>query len=125
MLAVGICWMFQRLGRRWKWIRPVILVGSALSFALFFAGTSGSGIADVAFGGGTAANLGNTGDDYQEFVKTTPDLAAAAWVNQTAPTTQLIYADNYGELLMDTVAADRSGIFDAIAPETIDQNAWA
>jgi uncharacterized membrane protein len=124
VLAVGICWMFQRLGRRWKWTRPVILVGSALSFALFFAGTSGSGIADVAFGGGTAANLANSGDDYQEFVKTTPDLAAAAWVNQAAPQNQLIYADNYGELLMDTVAADRSGIFDAIAPETLDQDAW-
>ena len=26
ILAVGICWMFQRIGRRWKIARPVILV---------------------------------------------------------------------------------------------------
>jgi uncharacterized membrane protein len=122
VLAVGICWMFQRIGRRWEAARPVILVVGALSFSLFFAGTSG--ISGIAFGGGTAANLANSGDDYQEFVKATPDLAAAAWVNQAAPPNQLIYADNYAELLLNTVAGNRSGVFDAIAPETLDQHAW-
>jgi uncharacterized membrane protein len=122
ILAVGVPWMFQRIGRRWKVTRPVILAVGALSFCLFFAGTSG--IAGVAFGGGTAANLANSGSDYEEFVKTTPDVAAAAWVNQSAPAGQFIYADNYAKLLLNTVAGNRSGVFDAIAPETLDQHAW-
>ena len=66
----------------------------------------------------------DNGSDYQEFVKNTPDLASAAWVNQTTPAGQLIYADNYAKLLLDTVASNRQGIIDAITPETIDQHAW-
>ena len=122
ILAISICWVFQQIGRRWKKTRSPILTIGALSFGLFFVGSSG--ISGVVFGGGTAANLANTGDDYQEFVKTTPDVAAAGWVNQAAPPGQLIYADNYGELLLNTVAGNRSGVFDAIAPETLDQHAW-
>lgn len=122
VLAVGICWIFQRLGKRWKAARPAILAVGAVSFGLYFAGTSG--IAGVAFGGGTPANLANSGDDYQEFVKSTPDIVAAAWVNQTVPPNQLIYADNYAELVLNTVAGNRSGVFDAIAPKTLDQHAW-
>jgi uncharacterized membrane protein len=122
ILAIGICWVFQRMGKRWKRTRSAILAIGALSFGLFFVGSSG--ISGVVFGGGTAANLANTGGDYQEFVKSTPDVAAASWVNQAASPGQLIYADNYGELLLNTVAGNRSGVFDAITPETLDQHAW-
>ena len=122
VLAVGICWMFQRIGRRWAVARPVILAVGALSFFLFFLGTSG--LSGIIFGGGTASNLANSGSDYQEFVKSTPDLAAAAWVNQSAAPGQLIYADDYAGLLLNTVAGNRSGVFDGIAPETLDQHAW-
>lgn len=122
ILAISICWVFQRIGRRWKRTRSAILAIGALSFGLSFVGTSG--ISGVVLGGGTAANLANTGGDYQEFVKTTPDIAAASWVNQSAPPGQLIYADNYAELLLNTVAGNRPGVFDAIAPETLDQHAW-
>jgi uncharacterized membrane protein len=122
VLAVGICWLFQWLGERWRRTGPVILVAGAVSFGLFM--SASSGISGVAFGGGTPANLSDTGNDYQQFVKTTPDLAAAAWVNQAAAANQLIYADNYAKLLLDTVASNRQGIFDGITPETIDQDAW-
>ena len=122
VLAIGICWAFQQVGRRWKRARSTILTIGVVSFGLFFVGSSG--VSGVAFGGGTPANLADSGTDYQEFVKTSPDLAAAAWVNQAAPPGQLIYADNYAELLLDTVAGNRSGVFDAIAPQTLDQHAW-
>ena len=123
ILAVGVCWLFQRTAERWKWAAPPAVAVSALSFGLFFAGSSG--LTGVAFGGGTPANLADTGPDYQEFVKQTPDLAAASWVNQAAPPSQLIYADNYAKLLLNTVSgSDRQGIFDAITPPTIDQHAW-
>ena len=122
VLAVGICWLFQRMTERWKRARPVILAVGAVSFGLFLAASSG--LSGVAFGGGTPANLSDSGNDYQQFVKTTPDLAAAAWVNQAAPANQLIYADNYAKLLLNTVASNRPGIIDGITPETIDQHAW-
>lgn len=122
VLAVGICWLFQRTAERWRRTGPVILAVTALGFGLFMAGSSG--LSGVAFGGGTPANLADNGNDYQQFVKTTPDLAAAAWVNHAAPPSELIYADNYAKLLLDTVASNRPGVFDAITPETIDQHAW-
>jgi hypothetical protein len=122
VLAVGICWLFQRMTERWGRARMVILATGAVGFGLFFAASSG--ISGVAFGGGTPANLADSGNDYQQFVKKTPDLAAAAWINQAAPANQLIYADNYAKLLLNTVMSNRPGIFDAITPKTIDQHAW-
>lgn len=122
ILAIGVCWTLQKATERWKWTAPPALAVSALSFGLFFTGSSG--LSGIAFGGGTPANLADNGPDYQEFVKTTPDLASAAWVNQAAPPSQLIYADNYAKLLLNTVNSNRPGLFDAITPETIDQHAW-
>ncbi|HLH83383.1 MAG TPA: DUF2206 domain-containing protein [Trebonia sp.] len=123
VLAIGICWLFQRTGARWKPTRPAILTVGAAILALFMVGTSG--LAGAFLGGGTAANLANSYDDYQEFVLSAPDLAGAAWVDKAAPPGQFIYADNYGKLRLNTVAGSgRSGVFDAITPETIDQHAW-
>lgn len=123
VLAICICWLFQRVGARWKWTRSAILFIGAASLGLFMLGTTGLG--GVVVGGGTAANLSNSGSDYQEFVMTAPDLAAAAWVNKTAPIGQFIYADYYAQLRLDTVAGpSRPGVFDAITPETLDQHAW-
>jgi uncharacterized membrane protein len=122
VLAIAVCWIFQRTGARWKPARPAILVAGAASLALFLAGTSG--LAGYYVGGGTAANLTNQGDDYQEFVMTAPDLAAASWVAKMAPAGQFIYADHYGELRLNTVAYNRQGVFDAITPETLDEHAW-
>ena len=122
ILSISICWMFQRVGRRWKKSRSIILAIGAVSFALFFIGSSG--FEGALFGGGTAANLANSGDDYQQFVKTTPDVVAASWVNQAAPPGQFIYADNYAGLILISVAGNRTGVFDAIMPETLDQHAW-
>lgn len=122
VLAIGVCWLLQRAGARWKPTRPAILLVGAASLALTLVGSSSLG--GWFFGGGTASNLANQYDDYQEFVMTTPDLAAASWVDKTAPAGQFIYADHYGELRLNTVAGNRSGVFDAITPETLDQHAW-
>lgn len=122
VLGIGICWLFQRIGARWKPTRSPILIICGAGLALFMAGTSG--VSGVLAGGGTAANLANSGDDYQEFVMSAQDLAAAAWVDKTAAAGQFIYADHYGELRLNTVAGARSGVFDAITPETLDSHAW-
>jgi uncharacterized membrane protein len=123
VLAISICWLFQLIGARWRRTRTAILAIGAATLGLYMIGTTG--LAGAFFGGGTAANLANVGDDYQEFVMSGQDLAAASWVDKTAPLGQFIYADHYAQLRLDTVAGpSRSGVFDAITPETLDQHAW-
>ena len=123
VLAVGICWLFQLIGAKWARTRLAILTLGAAALGLYMFGTSGVG--GIFVGGGTAANLANSGNDYQEFVMTGQDLAAASWVDQTAPIGQFIYADHYAQLRLDTVAGPSlPGVFDAITPETLDQHAW-
>ena len=123
VLAIGICWIFQQIGVRWKRTRPVLLGLGIATIVLALAGSSS--LTGVVFGGGTTANLADASDDYQEFVVSAPDLAAAAWVSKAAPAGQFIYADNYAELRLDLVAGPaRRGVFDAITPETLDQHAW-
>jgi uncharacterized membrane protein len=122
VLAIGICWSCQRIGERWKVTRPALLAVGAATFAAFF--ISSSGMSGALFGGGTPANLANSGPDYQEFVKHTTDLSAASWILQAAPAGQFIYADNYAQLILDSLAGTRPGVFDAITPETLDQHAW-
>jgi uncharacterized membrane protein len=123
VLAVGICWLFQLIGSRWARTRSAILVLGAAALGLYMIGTTS--LAGVLFGGGTESNLANSGADYQEFVMTGQDLAAASWVDQTAPIGQFIYADHYAQLRLDTVAGpSRTGVFDAITPETLDAHAW-
>jgi uncharacterized membrane protein len=123
VLAIGICWMLQRIGARWRRTRPVLLGLGAATIVLSMVGSSS--LAGVAFGGGTDANLADSYNDYQEFVVSAPDVAAATWVSKTAPTGQFIYADNYAQLGLDAVAGPaRRGVFDAITPETLDRHAW-
>lgn len=123
VLAVGICWLFQLIGARYARTRSAILVLVGATIGAYMLGTTGLG--GVVVGGGTAANLANSGADDQEFVVNRQDLAAASWVNQNAPIGQFIYADHYAQLRLDTVAGpNRTGVFDAITPETLDQHAW-
>lgn len=122
VLAVGICWIFQQLGTKLKWLRPWILAACSAALGIYLIGTTGFGSAFL--GGGTAGNLANSYTDYQRFVVNTQDLAAGAWVLKEAAPGQIIQTDRYGELRLATMAAQRSGILGDIAPQVLDQNAW-
>ncbi len=122
VLAVAVCWPISGLGAQWKSSRPAVLTVCAAGVALFFA--SSSGLSAVALGGGTATNLANRFDDYQEFDVTTQEIASASWVNRAAPPGQLMYADPYGQLRLSIVAGHRSRVLSDITPETLDQHAW-
>jgi Predicted membrane protein (DUF2206) len=123
VLGIGICWLFQLIGARYARTRSAILAIGGATLGVYMLGTSGLG--GVVVGGGTASNLANSGPDYQEFVMSPTDLAAASWVDENAPIGQFIYADHYAQLRLDTVAGPlRPGVFDAITPETLDQHAW-
>ena len=122
VLAIAICFLFQRLGARWAASRPAILVTCTASLAVFLVGSSN--MAGVLFGGGTTTNLANSSTDYQNFDVSSQELAAASWINEEASPSQLIYADRYAQLRLNSVAGTRNGVLGDITPETIDQNAW-
>ena len=122
VVAIGICWVFQQLGMRYKRMRPLIL--SVCSFAVGVYMIGSTGLSGAFLGGGVSANLGDYFLDYQRFVQITPDIAGASWVLREAPPGQIIQTDRYGELRLETMAAQRPGIFGDIAPQTIDSHAW-
>jgi uncharacterized membrane protein len=122
VLGIIIAWVFQLIGAKYKWTRPVILTGCSGALGLFLVGSTGLG--GAVLGGGTLANLANAGSDYQTFVVNSRDLAAAVWVTDEAPPPQIIDTDGSGELRLETVVGNRPAMFDDITPETTDENAW-
>ena len=122
VLGIIIAWIFQWIGAKYKWTRPVILASCSGALGLFLVGSTGLG--GAVLGGGTLANLANQGSDYQSFVVNSQDLAAAVWVTEEAPPTQIIETDSSGLLRLESVVGNRSAMFDDITPETTDEYAW-
>lgn len=100
-----------------------VLTGTSAALALLFANSSG--LVGAALGGGTAVNLSNSGEDFQRFYMTTPELASASWLGGMAHPGELVYADRYAQLrlLAATEIPSRSMIVD-VTPGTISQHAW-
>ncbi len=122
VLAIAVCWPLQRLAAKWKRTGSAVVVVCAFSLAALLFGSSS--LSDVAFGGGTTSNLANNFTDYQDFVVTAPETAAASWVVKEAPTSQWIYADTYAQLQLNAVAKVRPSILGDIVPQVLDQHAW-
>ena len=122
VLAIAVCWPLQRLAAKWKWTRSAVVAVCAFSLAALLFGSST--LSGVAFGGETESNLANNFTDYQDFVVSSPEIAAASWVIKEAPTSQWIYADIYAQLQLNAVAKERPGIRDDIVPQALDQHAW-
>jgi uncharacterized membrane protein len=122
VLGIIIAWFFQWVGSKYRWTRPWILVSCSAALGLFLVGSTGLSIAVL--GGGTQANLANQFADYRSFVANSQDLASAAWVANEVPSGQIIEADQWGELRLETVVGNRPALFDDITPETTDAHAW-
>jgi hypothetical protein len=75
-------------------------------------------------GGGTQSNLADNYTDYQWFVVNAQDLATATWVTSEATPGQIIEADEYGELRLETLVGNREGMLGDLSPETTDAHAW-
>jgi uncharacterized membrane protein len=115
-------WRLKWLARNRDWLRKGVLVAAGAALAIFFVGSTG--LAQPVLGGGAAANLANSGADYNHFVMTTPELASARWLFATAQPGQLIYADRYAQLRLFTVAGLPRGLVPDVTPRTINQHAW-
>jgi uncharacterized membrane protein len=122
VLGIIIAWFFQWIGSKYKWTRPLILASCSAALGLFLVGSTGLSIAVL--GGGTEANLADEFSDYRSFVANSQDLAGAAWVAGEIQPNQIIEADQWGELRLETVVGNRPAMFDDITPETTDAHAW-
>lgn len=122
VIAIAACWPLQRLAEKWKRTRSGVVAICAFSLAALLLGSSS--LSGVAFGGGTKSNLANNFADYQAFVVTSPETAAASWVIKEAPTSQWIYADSFAQLRLNAVAKGRPSIRGDIVPQVLDQHAW-
>jgi uncharacterized membrane protein len=97
-------------------------VVAAGALALTLAG--GSGLTNAFVGGGEAVNLANTGEDYEHFYITTPEVAAAQWLGPLIRPGQLVYADRYGALRLAATVGAPQGLTLDVTPMTMNQSAW-
>ena len=122
VLVIAICLPLSELMERgWRWL-PAASAAVGAALAVMF--MSGSGVAGAVLGGGTATNLANSGEDYERFYMTTPELAAAQWVGAVVPPGQLVYADRYAQLPLIAITGIGRGLVLDVTPMTLDQHAW-
>ncbi len=123
LLAVTLCWMMQRpADARTAW-HARLLAGATACLAVVLINTSY--LVGAVLGGGTSANLANSGAAFEHFYITTPEFAAAQWLGKFVQPGQLVYADQYGQLPLDEVTDIQHGLDLDITPRTLDQqNMW-
>lgn len=122
ILAITMSWTLQCLTARLRRWRSSMTIAAAVALAVLFAEMSG--LAGVVFGGGTATNLANSGEDYERYYTTAPEIASAQWLGRQVQAGQLVYADRYGALRLNAETGISRGLLNDITPQTLDQGAW-
>jgi uncharacterized membrane protein len=122
VLAVALFWLVERMAGRRRWRQALAAVIAAGGLTTMFFTTSG--LSGVLFGGGTATNLANSGEDFERYYMTAPELASAHWLGRSVQPGQLVYADRYAQLPLDAVAGINRGVLGDVTPLTISQHAW-
>jgi uncharacterized membrane protein len=122
VFSVAFCWILQRLDRGGRrMIGPVLLITAAFTTAFALNTT---GLLNAILGGGVQSNLANSGEDYERFVRTPQEVAAASWLGTQVLPGQYVYADQYAQLPMDSMTDLGNHMIEDVTPLTIDQNAW-
>jgi hypothetical protein len=121
-LAVALAWLVQRAARATRRLGPVVDVGVALALGVVLLNTSG--LAGAALGR-PATNLGSSGEDYERYYTTRPELAAADWLRTSRPVRSgVLYADRYGQLRLISQRVPTTGLLLDVTPGTLDRDAW-
>jgi uncharacterized membrane protein len=122
LLDIPLFWCLQACaGQRELRRACVATAGAALVAVIFIAS---NGLMGVVLGGGTATNLANSGDDFEQFYTTTPELASAAWLGSQMRYGQLVYTDEYGQLPLVSVTGISADLLLDVTPETLNSHAW-
>ena len=81
-------------------------------------------LAGAVLGGGTSANLANSGAAFEYFEITAPELASAQWVGHAVKPGQVVYADEYGQLPLVAATGIQNGLLLDLTPLTLNDHAW-
>jgi hypothetical protein len=81
-------------------------------------------LAGAVLGGGTSANLANSGVAFEHFDITAPELASAQWLGNVRKPGQLVYADEYAQLPLVAATGIQNGLLLDVTPLTLNQHAW-
>ncbi len=112
-------WLDRKRPGRWS---LAVTATAIAALAVLFAEMSG--LTGVLLGGGAATNLATSGEDYERYYTTAPEIAAAQWLGQQYRAGDLVYADRYGALRIDAETSIRNGLLLDVTPQTLDRNAW-
>jgi uncharacterized membrane protein len=122
IFSIAFCWAMQGLASLRERGRVVVLLGGAAFLAVFITNTSG--LSNAILGGGTGTNLADSGEDFERFVMTTPELASADWLGSEVRPGQLVYADRYAQLPLVAMTGISQDVIADVTPLTIGQSAW-
>lgn len=122
VLSVTLFWSVERLAGQRKGRQAGILALAAAALTVLFISTSG--LVSTVLGGGAATNLANSGEDFERFYRTTPELASAQWLGHKVQPGQLVYADRYAQLPLAAMTGISRGLFTDVTPLTLNQHAW-
>lgn len=122
LLAITLCWTMQRLTDARKAAQARVLAVTAACLAVVLVNTSY--LVDAVLGGGTSASIANSGAAYEYFYTTTPEFAAAQWLDKSVLPGQLVYADEYGQLPLIELTGIQNGLIPDLTPLTLNQFAW-
>jgi uncharacterized membrane protein/transposase-like protein len=127
VLAIALCWPLYLLDSRRRRHHKSILAAAVASFAVVLICTSG--LANVALGGGALGggenvNLANSGEAFNRYYLTTPELASAGWLGRVARPGELVYADRYAQLRLFAMTGSSLGLVGDVTPLTLNQHAW-
>jgi uncharacterized membrane protein len=121
-LVIAVAWLLEYFVRRSRLLRLIVPVGAALALGGVF--LSSSGLRAVVAGGPATTNVADRGEDYERFYVAEPELAAARWLNTSAPKHDVIHADRYGQLRIYGTTPRAKGVFTDVMPELLDQHSW-
>ena len=127
LLAISLCWSMQCLAGWRPKLQASILAVAAASLTIIF--ICASGLADVLVGGGTlnggtAVNLANSGEDFNRYYVTAPELASSRWLGEAVQPAQFVYADRYAQLRLYAANGTNLNLIGDVTPLTLNQHAW-
>jgi hypothetical protein len=121
-LDIPMFWSIQAFARERKLRQASIMTAAVAALAVIFA--TSNGLVSAVLGGGTATNLANSGNDFEQFYRTVPELASASWLGAQLRSGELVYADEYAQLPLVAATGIRSGLLLDVTPQTLSSHAW-
>jgi glycosyltransferase involved in cell wall biosynthesis len=123
MVPLSVClgWMLQRCATMPR-VGRAVAPAFAVAFGLLFLTTTG--LRATMIGGGRLTNLATSGEDYERYYVTQPELAAARWLNGAAPQGQIVSTDRYGLLRLAGATGRTKAVLPNVTPSSLDEFAW-